>query len=103
MTIVHIITLLITGIGVGFAGGLLGVGGAFIMTPVQYVIYTAIGIPTDMAIKLYGGYAPTKVDIESREMKIEITPERIARAKKAEKMMEENPTIPEEFIEEATE
>ena len=51
MTIAHIITLLVAGIGVGFAGGLLGVGGAFIMTPVQYAVYATMGIPTDMAIK----------------------------------------------------
>ena len=55
MTIAHIITLLATGVGVGFAGGLLGVGGAFIMTPVQYMIFTGMGIPTDIAIKLAFG------------------------------------------------
>ena len=55
MAIGHIITLLVTGIGVGFAGGLLGLGGAFIMTPVQYMIYTAMGVPTDTAIKLAFG------------------------------------------------
>jgi len=33
---IQIIALLITGIGVGFASGLLGVGGCFIMVPVQY-------------------------------------------------------------------
>ena len=55
MATVHIITLLVTGIAVGFAGGLLGLGGAFIMTPVQYGVFTAMGIPTDMAIKLAFG------------------------------------------------
>ncbi|GAI41347.1 unnamed protein product, partial [marine sediment metagenome] len=55
MTIAYIIILLATGIGVGFAGGLLGVGGAFIMTPVQYMIFTGMGIPTDVAIKLAFG------------------------------------------------
>jgi len=55
VTIAHIITLLATGVGVGFAGGLLGVGGAFIMTPVQYMIFTGMGIPTDIAIKLAFG------------------------------------------------
>jgi len=53
--LVYIITLLATGIGVGFASGLLGVGGGFIMTPVQYWIFTAMGVPTDMAIKLAFG------------------------------------------------
>jgi len=55
MTIAHIIILLATGIGVGFASGLLGVGGGFIMTPVQYLIYTDMGFPTDIAIKLAFG------------------------------------------------
>ncbi len=55
MTIAHIIILLATGIGTGFASGFLGVGGGFIMTPVQYWIFTAMGVPTDMAIKLAFG------------------------------------------------
>ncbi len=55
MTIAHIIILVATGIGVGFAGGLLGVGGAFIMTPVQYMLFTSMGIPTGIAIKLAFG------------------------------------------------
>ena len=55
MTITHIITLLLTGIGAGFASGLLGIGGAFLMTPVQYIIFTDMGIATDTAIKLAFG------------------------------------------------
>ena len=55
MTTAHIITLLSTGIGVGFASGLLGVGGGFIMTPVQYMIFTNMGLPVDIAIKLAFG------------------------------------------------
>jgi uncharacterized membrane protein YfcA len=55
VTTAHIIILLVTGIGVGFAGGLLGLGGAFIMTPVQYMLFTSMGIPTDAAIKLAFG------------------------------------------------
>lgn len=55
MTIIDIIALLATGIFVGFTGGLLGVGGAFIMVPVQYMVYADMGIPTDMAIKLAFG------------------------------------------------
>jgi hypothetical protein len=55
MTIAHIVTLLATGVGAGFASGFLGVGGAFITTPVQYAVYTAMSIPTDMAIKLAFG------------------------------------------------
>jgi len=52
VTIAHIITLLATGIGAGFASGLLGVGGSFIMTPVQYGIFTSMGVPADTAMKL---------------------------------------------------
>ena len=45
-----IIALVITGIGVGFASGLLGVGGCFIMIPVQYWVYTSMGIDPKLAI-----------------------------------------------------
>lgn len=55
MTLAHVIILLVTGVGVGFAGGLLGLGGAFIMTPVQYIVYTEMGVPADTAIKLAFG------------------------------------------------
>jgi uncharacterized membrane protein YfcA len=55
MTLAYILILLATGVVVGFAGGLLGLGGAFIMTPVQYLIFTAMGLPTDIAIKLAFG------------------------------------------------
>lgn len=55
MTATHIIVLLVTGIGVGFAGGLLGIGGGLIMGPVQYIVYSSMGVPTDIAIKLAFG------------------------------------------------
>jgi uncharacterized membrane protein YfcA len=55
MALAHIIILLATGVVVGFASGLLGLGGTFIMTPVQYFIFTAMGLPTDLAIKLAFG------------------------------------------------
>ena len=55
MTTAHIVTLLATGAGAGFASGFLGLGGALITTPVQYAVYTAMNIPTDMAIKLAFG------------------------------------------------
>jgi uncharacterized membrane protein YfcA len=55
VTTAHILILLATGIGAGFAGGLLGLSGAFIMTPVQYLVFTDMGLPTDLAVKLAFG------------------------------------------------
>ena len=55
MLLAHIIALLGTGVGVGFASGLLGVGGCFIMIPVQFWVYTAMGMSTDIAIRVAFG------------------------------------------------
>jgi uncharacterized membrane protein YfcA len=55
MTTAHIIILLATGLVAGFASGFLGLGGAFIMTPVQYLVFTGMGIPAEIAIKLAFG------------------------------------------------
>ena len=55
MTIAHIIILLATGIAAGFGSGFLGIGGAIIMTPVQYIVFTQMGIPAEIAIKLAFG------------------------------------------------
>ena len=51
----QIIALLITGLGVGFASGLLGVGGCFIMVPVQYWALTSIGVDPTIAIRVAFG------------------------------------------------
>jgi len=51
MALEHILIFLATGLVAGLAGGMLGVGGAFIMTPVQYIVYVAMGLSPDMAIK----------------------------------------------------
>ncbi|MEA1944817.1 MAG: sulfite exporter TauE/SafE family protein [Euryarchaeota archaeon] len=50
-----ILALAVTGIGVGIASGLLGVGGCFIMVPVQYWVYTAMGFSQDIAMKVAFG------------------------------------------------
>lgn len=55
MELHHIAALLATGLGVGFACGLLGIGGCFIMIPVQYWVYCAMGIDPGIAIKLAFG------------------------------------------------
>jgi len=47
--------LLATGVGVGFASGLLGVGGAFITVPVTYWVIVDMGIAPDIAIKIAFG------------------------------------------------
>ena len=51
----HIIALLITGLGVGFASGLLGVGGCFIMVPVQFWALKSIGVDPTIAIRIAFG------------------------------------------------
>ncbi len=55
MAIAHIIILLAAGILTGFFSGLLGVGGGSIMIPAQDIVYTAMGVPEDMTIKLAFG------------------------------------------------
>jgi len=55
LTTAHILILLATGVGVGFASGLLGVGGAFITVPVTYWVIVDMGISPDMAIKIAFG------------------------------------------------
>jgi uncharacterized membrane protein YfcA len=55
LTITHILILLATGVGVGFATGLLGIGGAFITVPVTYWVVADMGVSPDMAIKIAFG------------------------------------------------
>jgi len=49
------VVLLLAGLGVGFASGLLGVGGCFIMIPVQVWVYTAMGMDPNTAVKVAFG------------------------------------------------
>lgn len=51
----QVIALLLTGIGVGFASGLLGVGGCFIMVPVQFWALKSIGVDPSIAIRIAFG------------------------------------------------
>lgn len=50
-----IIILLITGAVVGFSTGLLGVGGGFLMVPIQFFLLQSTGISPDMAIRIAFG------------------------------------------------
>lgn len=52
MSIVHIIALLCTGLVQGLSAGVLGAGGGWIMTPVQYWVYKDMGIVSDIAIRM---------------------------------------------------
>ena len=55
MELIYIAALLLTGALVGTVSGLLGVGGCFIMIPVQYWILTSIGTDPTIAIRVAFG------------------------------------------------
>jgi len=51
------LVLLVTGVAAGFASGMLGVGGGFIMVPVQIWVLTSLGVEPTMAIRISFGTA----------------------------------------------
>ena len=53
--ILYFASLIITGITAGTASGLFGVGGGFLMTPVQYWLYSTGGIDSTLATRLAFG------------------------------------------------
>ncbi len=55
LSLVHVIILLLTDSAAGFASSLLGIGGGVFMNPVQYLVFTSIGVPADAALKLAFG------------------------------------------------
>ncbi|MGM0769995.1 MAG: sulfite exporter TauE/SafE family protein [Halobacteriota archaeon] len=55
MEIILIVSLLITGLAVGLAAGILGVGGCFIMVPVQFWVLTQMGFEPTIAIRIAFG------------------------------------------------
>jgi len=55
MELLFIVALLLTGALVGAVSGMLGVGGCFIMVPVQYWVLTAMGTDPTIAIRVSFG------------------------------------------------
>ncbi len=55
MHFIHAFYLFLTGIGVGLISGLLGIGGCFIMAPIQFFILKNLGIDPTVAIHIAFG------------------------------------------------
>lgn len=70
MELVYALVLMITGIGAGLASGMLGVGGSFIMVPVQFWVLTSMGVEPTLATRISFGTAlavalPTAINAAS--------------------------------------
>ncbi|TAJ44537.1 sulfite exporter TauE/SafE family protein [Methanofollis fontis] len=48
----YLIVLVLTGLLVGTLSGMLGVGGGFLMVPIQLWLYSSTGLPEDLALRL---------------------------------------------------
>ncbi|HOO55122.1 MAG TPA: sulfite exporter TauE/SafE family protein [Methanothrix sp.] len=57
MELVYVLALVIAGAGAGFASGMLGVGGCFIMVPVQFWVLTSMGGEPTLATRISFGTA----------------------------------------------
>jgi len=55
--LVYALALMIAGAGAGFASGMLGVGGCFIMVPVQFWVLTSMGVEPTLATRISFGTA----------------------------------------------